>query len=212
MSIATYAHGHRGNPSPLRHLMLAACAAPLCLAAIAPGQVYVDGQSTGVVLQAQPVPRTYSQVYSAASRARLVTKQSVMNNGGTIAGAQAAIYLQPGYPQPQSVMRQPQAEYEEFRLNGYASRRYLNDNYRDYSYYSNRGWYGGSYWYEYAPGFYYAWWPSYGRFVFPYRVYKGYSSYGYGYSYHGYSVCRPFHYGGSSFRLSSHGLGIRVRF
>ena len=185
--------------------MLAASAALLSLATIAHGQVYVDGQDRGVVIQAQPVHRTYSQVYSPSNRARLITRQSVINNGGTIDGAQTAVYLQPGYVQPRSANRQPQADSDEFRLNRYAGRRYLNYNYRDYSYYSNRGRYGGSYWYEYSPGFYYAWRPSYGRYSFPYRS-------SYGHSYHGYSGYGSSHYGGSSFHLSSHGLGLRVRF
>jgi len=197
MSTATHTHSHR--------ILLATAAALLSLASIAHGQVYVDGQHREVVIQAQPVQRTYSQVYSASNHARLVTKQSVMNNGGTIDGAQSAVYLQPGYVQPESVTRPPQHNSEGFRLNAYANRRYLNNNYRDYFYYSNRGWYGGSYLYEYSPGFYYAWWPSYQRYSFPYRSY-------YGHSYRGYSGGRSSHHGGSSFHLSSHGLGIRVRF
>lgn len=197
MSTTTHAPSHR--------VLLATSAALLSLAAIAHGQVYVDGQHTGVVIQAQPVQRTYSQVYSASNHARLITKQSVMNNGGTIDGAQTAVYLQPGYAQPQSVTPQPQAASGEFRLNRYANARYLNYNYRGYSYYSNRGWYGGTYWYEYSPGFYYYWRPSYRQYAFPYRSY-------YGHSFHGYSGYGSSHYRGSSFHLSSHGLGLRVRF
>lgn len=197
MSTAIRAHSPR--------LILAAGVALVSLATFAQGQVYVDGQHTGVVIQAQPVQRTYSQVYSATNHARLVTKQNVMNNGGTIDGAQSAVYLQPGDIQRESSIRQPRAASEEFRLNRYANQRYLNYNYREYSYYSNRGWYGGTYWYQYSPGFFYYWRPSYGQYSFPYRS-------SYGHSGRGYSGCGSSHYGGSSLHLSSHGLGLRVRF
>lgn len=181
-----------------------ACVLTAVGASVASGQVVVDGREHGVTIQARPVQRTYAQVYSAPNRARLITKASVMDNGGTIPPVQNSAYVQPNYGQVEVVAGRAMGGSDEFRLDPYANRRYLNYSYYDNVYYGN--WYGGRYgyysnWYsyQYYPGFYYYWRPSFSNYSFNYR--RG-----------GYS-CGPRYYGGSHYsRGSRYSGGSSIRF
>lgn len=191
-------HGSRGRLS----LVALIASVVASFSAPASSQVYVNGQAEGITIKARPVQRTYAQVYSTESRARLITKQSVMDNGGTIPPAQSAVYVQEYYGQPVVTSFQASPASGEFRLDPYASKRYLNKHYYDGYRSSNRyysPWYG-SYAYQYAPGFYYYWRPSFSRYGYHYRPHSSY--------------CGPrSHRGGSYLRFSSSsGFNFRLRF
>lgn len=198
--------------------------ASICLAAslasVAVGQVVVDGRDQGVTIQARPVQRTYSQVYSQPNRARLITRQGVVSSASTLAPVQTAAYIQPGYVRTEVISGgQPSGEVD-LRLDPYAHRRHLNYSYYENMYYARRyrpGYgYGAWYGYEYYPGFYYYWRPSFSNYAFCYRPSyscgsRYYGGYGGGH-YGGYRGSHSY-YGGSYIRFnSSCGLSVRLRF
>ncbi len=183
-------------------------------------QVVVDGRDQGVTIQAHPIQRTYSQVYSQPNRARLITRQGVVSSASTVTPVQTAAYIQPGYVQTEIITGGQPTGAVDLRLDPYAHRRYLNYSYYENMYYarrSHRGYgYGAWYGYEYYPGFYYYWWPSFSNYAFCYRPsYSCGSRYygGHGGWHHGGYRGSHSYYGGSYIRFnSSCGLSVRLRF
>lgn len=171
----------------------------LALAPAASAQVIVDGQSAGTVLHGRPVQRTYAQVYPPQNRARLITKQSVMDAGGTMPAVQYARYVQePLAPPPGAYTSPPPGmiSVEEFRVDPYSTRRYRNTYYYSPTYWSGWHYYGPYYWYG-----------SYGWSFRP--------------SQYRFNYCKPVprHCGSSSWRggsflrySSSCGLSLRINF
>jgi len=152
--------------APQAFAVAATCFALLALASPASAQIIVDGQNTGTVIQGRPVQRTYAQAYPPQNRARLITRQSVIANGGSIPPVQYAQYApyvqQPLTPPPGAYTSPGPATItvEEFRVDPYSSRRYRNSYYPAYSYEL-----GGRYHYPYYYGGYnYSFRPSLYRF------------------------------------------------
>lgn len=124
----------------------------LALVPVASAQIIVDGREGGTVIHGRPVQRTYAQVYPPQNRARLITRQSVMDAGGTIPPVQYAQYVQEPLTPPPGAYTSPRPgtiTVEEFHVDPYSSRRYSNSYYSSPVDWSGWRYYGPYYWYGY---------------------------------------------------------------